>query len=97
MAQEAPVKDHRYKYGDLIKVVRTHFIWIDSQDDAQKEQEYSKERVEAGEILIFIQAYGYKYFGSNWKRPEWNLLVISPKLGKIWVCDEHTESIDQTL
>lgn len=90
-----PIKEHRYTYGDLIRVTQRHFVWLDHDDDAfERVTEGELKYVENGEILIFIQAYGYRYLGTNWKRPQWNLLVISGHHGKIWVSDEYTELAD---
>jgi hypothetical protein len=50
--------------------------------------------VEVGDLLVFLQAYGFSYYGTNWKRNEWNLKVLSPSHGIIWVSDEYTEHVE---
>jgi hypothetical protein len=50
--------------------------------------------VEVGDLLVFLHAYGFSYEGTNWKRGEWNLKVLSPSLGIVWVSDEYTEHVE---
>lgn len=94
MLFEATKKHWRYTEGDLIKITQSHVIWKNDLDFSFREHFDLTSRVEKDDVVIFLQAYGYKIETNNWKRPEWNLLVVSAKLGLIWVTDEYTTFVD---
>jgi hypothetical protein len=86
---EYPIRgDWRYSSGELIRVTRSHLVWNDSLGGG-----VSSQRVEEGDLVVFLQAYGFSYEGTNWKRNQWNLKVLSPTHGIVWVSDEYTEGI----
>ena len=87
---EYPIrKDWRYTHSELIRVTRSHLVWNDSHGFGGLSQ-----RVEVGDPVVFLQAYGFEYNGGNWKRGEWNLKVLSPSLGIVWVSNEYTGSVE---
>jgi hypothetical protein len=97
---EYPIrKDWRYSPGELIRISRSHHIWRDDLESAQFHlyRSPTSPRVEEGDLVVFLQAYGYSYYGTNWKRDAWNLKVLSPTLGIIWVSDEYTEHVENVL
>ena len=94
MYLKSPVRtDWRYKRGDLIRITRNHSAWRDLEEYDQGGKKNTSQRLEEGETVVFLQAYGFEYNGGNWKRGEWNIQVLSPKLGIVWACDEYTEGI----
>lgn len=81
-------KDWRYSPGDLIRITHSHNSWCDRAGSSG----YIASRVHAGDLLVFLHAYGFNdHF--NWKRSMWNLKVISPIHGIVWVPDEYTERV----
>lgn len=83
---EYPIRrDWRYSPGDLVRVNSSHYAWSDRVRNVSL-------RVEEGELLIFLRAYGFNN-SSTWKRSEWNTMVISPIHGIVWVPDEYTERV----
>ena len=86
---EYPIrKDWRYSPGELIRISRSHHGW--------KGEEEMRSRVEEGDLVVFLQAYGFSYYGTNWKRNEWNIKVLSPTHGIIWISDEYTYPLEDT-
>ena len=84
---EYPIRnDWRYSPGELIRVTRSHHGW--------KGEEEMRSRVEEGDLVVFLQAYGFSYYGTNWKRNEWNIQVLSPTHGIIWISDEYTYPLE---
>ena len=94
---EYPIRnDWRYTHGELIRISRSHYIW---RDDLKPESYHplnlpSTPRVEEGDLVVFLHAYGFSNHETNWKRGEWNLKVLSPSLGIVWVSDEYTGSVE---
>lgn len=86
---EYPIrKDWRYSPGELIRISRSHHGW--------KGEEEMRSRVEEGDLVVFLQAYGFSYYGTNWKRNEWNIKVLSPTHGIVWISDEYTYPLEDT-
>ena len=84
---EYPIRnDWRYSPGELIRISRSHHGW--------KGEEEMSSPVKTGECVIFLQAYGFSYYGTNWKRNEWNIKVLSPTHGIIWISDEYTYPLE---
>jgi hypothetical protein len=91
---KSPVRtDWRYSPGNLLRITRSHPVWRDLEDYDHAGAKNTTQRLEVGETVVFLQAYGFEYAGGNWKRGMWNLKVLSPRLGFVWVCDEYTEGI----
>lgn len=79
-----PERKHRFQHGDLIYVEIAHWIWNDNKENI---------RVERGDILIFLKAYGFNANECDWMRSKWNLCVFSHKFGIIYVIDEYVDEI----
>ena len=90
---KSPTRKWRYEPGDLIKISFGHHVWSD-YIVSNGLAENTSCRLETNDCVIFIEAYGFEYNGNNWKRSEWNLKVLSPKYGIVWVCNEYTEHCD---
>lgn len=94
---EYPIRnDWRYSPGELIRISRSHHIW---RDDLEGEKFHlykspTTPRVEEGDLVVFLQAYGFSYYGTNWKRNEWNIKVLSPTHGIVWISDEYTYPLE---
>ena len=78
-----------YKSGELIRITRDHFFWDENK------QNRNANRVGENSIMMFIEAYNIsnEQIHKNWKRSEWNLKVLHPIHGIIWVASEYTGSI----